>query len=29
VKPANLKAIQAVIDSELAGGGEVDERRTL
>jgi CheY-like chemotaxis protein len=29
VKPANLKAIQAVIDSGLADGGEVDERRTL
>ena len=29
VKPANLKAIQAVIDSGLADDGEVDERRTL
>ncbi len=29
VKPANLKAIQAVIDNELADGGEVDERRKL
>src|SRR5688572_23098966 len=29
VKPANLKAIQAVIDSEVSGGGELDERRTL